>query len=147
MREASKALELEPEGVPKKEEEGSPRAARFSTRVLLSASRMSEAEEPPLKRCSRGELRDEEAHAGGWKDGRGGGFTRVGSAQPREAVRDARSSFGGDGEVEEGVGWRGTGLYSEEADWDSAGGSGVEEVVGWGLIAVLWGVVDKDRCD
>lgn len=113
MREASK-VELEPEGVPKNEEERSPRAARLSFRVLLRASRMSDAEEPPLKRCSRGEEREEDFQAGGWKDGRGGGLTRVGSAQPKEAVRDARSSFGG--EVEEGVGSRGTGLYSEEVD-------------------------------
>lgn len=108
---------------------------------------MSLAEEPPLKRCSRGELREEEDQAGGWKAARRGGVSLLGSAQPREEVRDARSSFG----FSEGV-WEdstGTGLKGAESGelGPAAGGGRVEEVVGRGFIAVLLEVVDKDRAD
>jgi hypothetical protein len=72
---------------------GDERAAFKRSRVSLRAARMSLAEEPPLKRCSRGEERELEAQAGGWYR-RGGGERRLGFVQPKLAVRDARSSFG-----------------------------------------------------
>ncbi len=87
MREASNREELLPG--PRKsageEEEG----IFFWARVSFSAARMSEAEEPPLKRCSRGEERELEAQAGVLYFG--GPARREGSVQPRLEAREERS--------------------------------------------------------
>jgi hypothetical protein len=141
--------ESESDGVPNAEGEGKePRAERFISCVAFRASRISDAEEPPLKRCSRGEESELDAQAGGWKEGlgRGGALVREGSAQPREPVREVRSSadFRGGGEDSKGLGLYGA--ASEEVDSASGEGGG-EEVVGWGFIAVLGGVVDRDRVE
>jgi hypothetical protein len=138
--------ESESDGVPNAEEEGKePRAERFTSCVAFRASRISDADEPPLKRCSRGEESELDAQAGGWK-GLGGVLVREGSTQPRVEVREATSTadFCGGGEDS-----RGLGLYGAAFEGvDSASGEGGrEEVVGWGFIAVLGGVVDRDRVE
>jgi hypothetical protein len=96
MREASNREELLL-GPPRKsageEEEG----RFFWARVSFNAARMSEAEEPPLKRCSRGEERVLEAQAGVLYFG--GPARREGSVQPRLEAREERSGV----DLSEGV--------------------------------------------
>ena len=115
------------------------------TRVLFSVLSRSEAEVPPLSRCSNDLEREEAAHAGAWNPGFRGA-RREGSFQPSSAVRKSRSSAGfagfcGDGSLDGGD------VSAEEVESVGAGGGGVEDVVGWGLIAALWTVVDSNRID
>jgi hypothetical protein len=144
MREASNREELllGPRKSAGEEEEG-----RFLwARVSFSAARMSEAEEPPLKRCSRGEESELEAQAGVLSFG--GRARREGSDQPRLDAREERSGFCLSGGVDEDS--IGTGRYVDDssAELDSrAGGGGVEAVVGTGLIAFCCRVVDIHRAD
>ena len=109
----------------------------------FKAARRSEAEEPPLRRCSKGEEREEAAHCGGLKPTFRGGVRRSGSLQPRPFVREARSA-GFCGEE-----WLDSLDDASEVEVESvgAGGGGVEDVVGCGLIAARRGVVDSDRID
>jgi hypothetical protein len=144
MREASNREELLPG--PRKsageEEEG----RFFWARVSFSAARMSEAEEPPLRRSSRGEERELAAQAGVLCFL--GGARREGSVQPRLEAREARSGV----DLSEGVdeGSMGTGRWVDDSSGEldsGAGGGGLEEVVGSGLIAFCCGVVDINRAD
>ncbi len=91
MREASNREELllGPRKSAGEEEEEEGRF--FWARVSFSAARMSEAEEPPLKRCSRGEERELEAQAG--RLNFGGPARREGSVQPRLEAREESSGL------------------------------------------------------
>ena len=142
MREASNREELLLE--PRKSA-GEDRGRFLWARVSFSAARMSEAEEPPLKRSSRGEERELEAQAGVLSFL--GGARREGSVQPRLEVREARSGI----DLSEGVeaDSMGTGRWFDDSagELDSGVGGGLEEVVGSGLIAFCCGVVDIHRAD
>lgn len=127
-------------------------AAR-SCRVRFSAESRSLAEEPLLKRSSRGEDSEEVDHAG--RGRRGGwchsGFRVLGSVQPSCETRDSRSFCGLNVGVGASVGVsvsvfegeeesRGGGLdFSSDSGSDSAGGTeeggGAEDVVTLGIIA------------
>ena len=132
-----------PEALNSEAEDGSRMERLFASRVAFSALRMSDAELPPLKRCSWVEEREEARQAGGWKGRRGGGVRREGSLQPRPAAMELRSlgAFGG------GWGKEGDAFVEVEGESVGVGGGGAEDVVGRGLIAGLWEVVDRERID
>jgi hypothetical protein len=94
MREASNREELL---LGPRKSAGEDEGRFFWARVSFSAARMSEAEEPPLKRCSRGEERELEAQAGVLYFG--GPARREGSVQPRLEAREERSGV----DLSEGV--------------------------------------------
>jgi hypothetical protein len=86
MREASNREELL---LGPRKSAGEDEGRFFWARVSFSAARMSEAEEPPFKRSSRGEERELEAQAGVLCFL--GGARREGSVQPRLEATEARS--------------------------------------------------------